>query len=494
MSEDLFKSSVSKDEIAVRNRKRRRLNSDKVALHSTTAMPLRNDLRPLLRLEERKLAELSLPKRATRKLKPKHIATVVTSYHAHGQVLPPLIRSNGEVVDGVVRIEAAKACGLDTLTCIVIDHLSDHACRELRLSLNRIQEQGEWDWDETLLEIGELLEIKSDLVIPGFDDSGFEAMLVHSQNEGDDDVPPRTNAEPCARLGDLIYLGRNRLFCGDARDPESYSRLMQGELARMVSSDPPYFVKIAGVVSGKGAVHHEDFIGGFGNMSKAEYAAFISSTIEAFTPHLVDGAVCVLFADYRSLETYLQSTGQKGLQLINIATWDKGTGMGGLYRNASEFAVITKYGTKPICNRVELGRHGRDRTTVWRYPGATQRGSSAQKMLAEHPTPKSVEMIADSILDVTEPGDIVLDMFCGSGSAIVAAEKTRRRAYSLELDPKFVDVIVRRWEEWAKRSAVHENGMTFAELAEHRKRERAGEHQTSRVECEDADITSTDVI
>jgi DNA modification methylase len=176
-------------------------------------------------------------------------------------------------------------------------------------------------------------------------------------------------------------------------------------------------------------------------------------------------------------------------------TWDKGTGMGGLYRNASEFAVIAKYGTGPICNRVELGRHGRDRTSVWRYPGATQRGSSAQKMLAEHPTPKCVEMIADSILDVTEPDDIVLDMFCGSGTSIIAAEKTRRRTYALELDPKFVDVIVRRWEQWTKRSAVHENGMTFSELAEHRKREGEGERQIPRVEHEgERDETSASII
>jgi DNA modification methylase len=155
-----------------------------------------------------------------------------------------------------------------------------------------------------------------------------------------------------------------------------------------------------------------------------------------------------------------------------MAVWDKGSGgMGAFYRSAHELVAVFCKGKSPATNNIQLGRHGRDRSNIWRYPGANKPGTSAASALVDHPSPKNIGMIEDAILDVTKRGDIVLDPFLGSGTTIVAAESTGRICCGLELDPKYLDVCIRRWEQLAGEDAIHEEtGLVFSELAELRRK------------------------
>jgi len=237
-----------------------------------------------------------------------------------------------------------------------------------------------------------------------------------------------------------------------------------------VITDPPFGCKIAGLVSGNGAVKHQDFIDGSGGMSSEELEGLLAAAYDNAARHLVDGGLVYSFMDYRELETLLRVGRKLGFALLNILVWDKGRGgMGGLYRSACEFICLFKSGNAPHLDRVSLGKHGRDRTTVLSYPGATTPGSSAREQLHAHPTPKSVELIADIMIDTTDRGEIILDPFMGSGTAVIAAQRTGRVAYGLELDPHYCDVIVKRFERVTGIEAVHAGtGMTFAQIAAER--------------------------
>ncbi|WP_159456631.1 DNA-methyltransferase [Altererythrobacter xiamenensis] len=238
----------------------------------------------------------------------------------------------------------------------------------------------------------------------------------------------------------------------------------------MIFTDCPWNIPIAGFVSGLGKVKHQDFKMGAGEMPKEEFVDFCDRFHELGAANLIDGGVFYSCIDWRSADVIMKSGRRAGLRHINTAVWNKGSGgMGSPWRSAHEFIVIFCKGKKCAVNNIELGKHGRDRTNVWSYPGANRKGSSASKALANHPTPKPVEMVRDALLDVSNRGGIVLDPFMGSGTTIIAAEQCGRVARGIELDPAYVDVAVRRWEELIGRPAMHaETGLSFSEMAEKR--------------------------
>jgi DNA modification methylase len=270
-----------------------------------------------------------------------------------------------------------------------------------------------------------------------------------------------------SRPGDLFLLDGHRLLCADATDPASYTLLMEGKVAACSIGDPPYNVPIAGNVSGNGKVKHGDFMMGVGEWSEDEFQAFLTRYLDASAAHVRDGAAIFAFMDWRSQHLLTLAGKAAGLKHVNSCVWSKGGGaMGTPWRSAHEQILVFAKGDRIRTDNVELGRHGRNRTNVWEYAGANRPGSSAGKALALHSTPKSVEMIADAMRDVTAPGDIVLDPFLGSGTTIMAAHAVGRIGYGLELDPKYVDVIVRRWQDYTGKPAIHAaSGASFAELA-----------------------------
>tara|TARA_R100001244_G_scaffold86820_10_gene66503 strand:- start:40704 stop:42185 length:1482 start_codon:yes stop_codon:yes gene_type:complete len=438
----------------------------------------RNDLLPELSITYCPIDHLRPPRRRTRREDPEQIARIAASITESGFSLP-LLTHEGRVIDGWSRVLAARELGLDRAPVIECSHLDEPHARALALAINRIGERGEWDLDALRLEFIELIELEIDLDPTGFSVEEQDIILLDPLDEdeevaGEEDVddPP---ANPVTRPGDSWQLRNHRIICGDALEETTYKTLLVDEQVDAVLTDPPYNVKIKGNVSGLGKKVHDEFAMASGEMSDAEFQAFLDKVFAMLSLWLVAGAVLFVFMDWRSMHRVYAAGHAAKLKLINLVVWYKESGgMGALYRSAHELIAVFCHGEKPRVNNIELGRHGRDRTNVWVAPGANRRGSSANEMLEHHATPKPVELCADALLDVTRRSDIVLDVFLGSGATLIAAEKTGRVCRGIEIDPGFVDVCVRRWEKLTGGQAVLcKTGESFAEVAARRTGEQA---------------------
>jgi DNA modification methylase len=270
-------------------------------------------------------------------------------------------------------------------------------------------------------------------------------------------------AVSCAN--DLWLLGEHRLFQGDARDPAAYAQILgEGELARLVLTDEPFNVPNVGHVTSSG--HHREFAMANGEMSADEFMAFNQAWMSAATIRLVDGGLMATFIDWRSVELVLACGRQLGLPLINLVVWAKSNGgQGSLWRSQHEPLPFFKKGDAPHVNNIELGRHGRWRSNVWTYPGASSLGSDARDGLAHHPTVKPRALLEDALLDVINRGDIVLEPFAGSGSTLLAAEAVGRMCRAIEIDALYCDLTIQRWQQMTGQEArLSETGETFAQV------------------------------
>ncbi len=309
----------------------------------------------------------------------------------------------------------------------------------------------------TGFEVGEI-----DLRIASLEDS------FKHDNDPADILPELSAGPPISKIGDLWLLGRHRVMCGNALDPADFITLMGPERAAMVFADPPYNVRIDGHASGLGAIHHRPFVMACGEMDKAGFTAFLVQACRNLAAFTVDGSIHFICMDWRHLEELLAAGHDAYGALVNHCVWVKDNGgMGSLYRGQHEFVLVYRNGRNGHRNNVQLGRFGRNRTNVWHYPGINSfaRCGEEGNLLALHPTVKPAAMIADAILDCSARGDIVLDSFLGSGTTVIAAEGTGRRCYGLELDPAYVDTIVRRWQARTAGNACHAmSGRSFDDL------------------------------
>jgi len=435
--------------------------------------PRRNDLLPRLDLVYLPLGEVRPSLRKLRKLDPAHVRQVAASISALGFCDPLLIGRENELLSGEIRYAAAGQLGLERVPCIRIDHLNAEEQRVLRLAVNRLSEKGQWDLDALRVEFEELIVTDVPIEITGFSPSEIDQILLGDGAEGLEEGPlePEPAATPISRLGDVFQLGPHRIVCADTTDPQSFHRVMkEGEVARLVLTDEPYNVPIAGNVT-KG--RHREFAMASGEMSASQFLAFNEAWIGAVLPHLCDGGLLATFIDWRGYPTAFAAAIKLGLAPLNLIVWAKTNGgMGSLYRSQHELMPLFKKGSAPHVNNVELGKRGRWRSNVWTYPGASSLGSDARRGLKDHPTVKPTAMLEDALLDVTNRGDIVIDPFLGSGSTLIAAEKIGRVCRGVELDPLYVDVIIRRYEEATGLTAMlADTGETFQALAARRKGE-----------------------
>ncbi len=417
-----------------------------------------------LRIEQSPIAELRAAGRKARHHDKRQIAAIMASITQFGFVSPVLIDAAGRILAGNARVEAAKALDMTTVPAVVIDHLTPAEQRAFVLADNRLAELGSWNKEALELELEELslLDLDFSLELTGFSLPEIEAIRfgVGGADPGDDDVPD-LQTEAVSRLGDVWRLGQHRLLVGDATSPEALERLLAGDQVRVAFTDPPYNVVIHGNASPSGA--HGEFVQGSGEMTDAEFTDFLTKSMQRLDEALVDGGLAYVCMDWRHMEHVLVAARTAGLTLLNLCVWDKGSGgMGSFYRSQHELVFVLKKGQAASINTIQLGKNGRNRPNVWSYEGVTGFGADKARERAMHPTVKPVTLVKDALLDSSKKGDLVLDLFGGSGSTLIAAEKAGRRCRMLELDPKYADVIIRRWEAMSGQEAVHETlGLTF---------------------------------
>jgi DNA modification methylase len=427
------------------------------------------------------VASLRLDPRNPRLHSNKQIAQIANSIKSFGFNVPVLVDGDSRVIAGHGRLRACKLLGITEVPAVRLEHLSEHQKKAFMIADNRLTENA--DWDNGLL--GEQLKILAEAEINfSLESTGFEMgeidLLIEGlapaddgQADSADEIPETANLPQVTRASDLWVLGKHRVLCADALDPNSFTKLMQGRKASMVFTDPPHNVKVIGNVSGKGKTHHREFAMASGEMSSAEYIDnFLTPACRLLAIHSVDGSIHYICQDWRHVGELLAAGKEVYDELKNLCVWVKDNGgMGSLYRSQHELIFVFKHGNDPHRNNVQLGQFGRNRTNVWRYPGANSFSKSSEEgnLLALPPTPKPVAMVADAIMDCSARGDIVLDSFLGSGTTVIAAERTGRICYGMELDPVYVDTIVRRWQKFTGQSVIHaETGQKIEQIAEER--------------------------
>ncbi|SEM20053.1 DNA modification methylase [Roseovarius azorensis] len=389
----------------------------------------------------------------------KQIRQIANSIETFGFTNPVLIDGTRTILAGHGRVEAAKLLGLGEVPCLRLDYMSEVEKRAYVLADNKLALNAGWDEEILAAELGALMsaDLDFDVSITGFSipeiDGVMESVAPEEPGDPEDDVMP--GAVPArVRPGDIWKLGPHRLICGDALDRQVVAALMAGETARMVFSDPPYNVKIDGHVGNSGKIQHREFAMASGEMSRSQFTAFLETAFRNMADHSLDGSIHFLCMDWRHMTEMLEAGHAVYDALKNLIVWAKDNGgMGTFYRSRHELIFVFKKGDAPHINTFELGQHGRYRTNVWEYRGANSRHGNRMEELALHPTVKPVQMIADAIRDVSGRGEIVLDLFGGSGSTLIAAQKTGRRGYLCELDPIYCNRILARWEAHAKDDA-----------------------------------------
>ena len=402
----------------------------------------------------------------------RQIRRIADSIRTFGFTNPILVDERGQVMAGHARLEAAKRLGLSQVPTICIGDLSAAQKRAYLIADNRLAELSGWDEELLAIELQTLttIDLDFDIEITGFETAEIDTLIAGLNGAGNEDeadrLPAIDDTPAITRPGDLWRLGRHRLLCADAARTSSYDRLLDGKIAQMVFTDPPYNVPIDGHVCGRGRARHGEFAMAAGEMSEAEFTAFLKTVLRQLALHSRDGALHFVCMDWRHLFELLTAGRRVYEELKNLCVWNKTNGgLGSLYRSKHELVAVFKAGRGAHINNVALGAHGRYRTNVWDYAGVNAFGTDRDAELALHPTVKPVALVEDAILDCSRRGGIVLDAFCGSGTTLIATERAGRRGFGLELEPKYVDAALKRFRDFTGEEPVQaETGRTLAEL------------------------------
>jgi DNA modification methylase len=391
----------------------------------------------------------------------KQIKQIARSIEKFGFCNPVLIDDNKQIIAGHGRVEAAELLGLEAIPTCRLSHLSDAEKRAYILADNKLAQAAGWDKELLAIELQGLIELDLDIELTGFETAEIDLILDDAREatgiaNGPEDTAPKPSLGPAiSQAGDLWLLGPHRLLCRDARDGAAYDALLEGAKAEFVFTDPPYNVPIHGHVCGLGRIHHREFAMASGEMMEAEFTGFLQAVFGLLVDNTVDGSIHQLCMDWRHIAEMLSAGRAVYSELKNLCVWNKSNaGMGSFYRSKHELVFVWKSGTAAHINNFELGQHGRHRTNVWDYAGVNTMRPGRMEELALHPTVKPVALVADAIKDCSRRGGLVLDPFCGSGTILIAAERTGRKARALEIDPIYVDVAVRRWQTYTGKSAV----------------------------------------
>jgi DNA modification methylase len=401
----------------------------------------------------------------------RQIRTLAKSIESFGFNIPLVVDSNSHIICGHARLEAAKKIKLKQVPVIYLHHLTSNQIKAFSIADNRLSEMATWDENLLAIQLKELsaVDLSFDIEATGFSVGEIDLYVEGLDATEDVDDEPEVivkEGDAVTQLGGLWLLGEHRLYCGNSQDEKSFEYLMQGKLAGVCITDPPYNVKVDGHVGGKGKIKHREFAMASGEMSEVEFTTFLRNTFDLLVKYSEQGSVHTIFMDWRHLPEIIEAGKSSYSAMLNMCVWVKSqAGMGSLYRSQHELALIYRNGNTPHQNNVQLGRFGRYRTNVWQYGGIqTMRHGEEGDLLAKHPTVKPIQMIADAVLDCSKPRDIVLDCFLGSGTTLLAAERVGRLCYGVELDPQYVDTAILRWQQMTGRDAIDAiTGQTYTE-------------------------------
>lgn len=400
------------------------------------------------------------------------IEQIAASIAENGFVNPIIVNPDGLVIAGHGRLRAARMLRLTTVPTIVVTGLTEAQERRLRIADNKIALNAGWDVDLLRIELADIEASGLNLGLTGFTTGEIDVLRMPKlmSEEPYDPVP----VDAVTELGDVWICNGHRVGCGDLLDSLSLDTLMAGERADAIVSDPPYNTSNATHNGGKGKFRHREFQYAHGEMTREQFTRFLIETEGLMASRCRDGAVAFVFMDHHHAGEQIAAGEAVFDRRLNIAIWVKSNaGMGALYRSQHEMIFIYVAGEAQHLNNVALGKHGRNRTNVFNAPSVNAFGSR-QDDLSLYATVKPTQLIADMIMDVTARGDIVLDGFLGSGTTLLAAERTDRRAFGLEIDPAYVDVGIIRWMDLVGREAVLEaTGEPFSEVKRRRAAMRA---------------------
>lgn len=439
---------------------------------TTTNLPIPKRLIPIQwpNVDWLPIGELKPNPKNARTHSHKQINKIRRSFKAFGPLNPILVDEQNVILAGHGRAEAARQEGLTHLPVLRFCHLTEAQKRAYVIADNRIAADAGWDRELLALELGELFELLplkgSDVTLTGFEVAEIDLLIADlSDVPQASDILPPVPGNSTARLGDLWHLGSHRLLCDDARHFCSFERLMAGASAAAVFCDPPYNVPVK-TIGGRGRIRHPEFAFASGEMSPADFSQFLRVALGNGVKVSQPGAVHYACIDWRHVAELIAVGRELYDVMLNLVVWSKtNAGQGSFYRSQHELIGVFRVAGATHRNNVELGRFGRNRSNVWTYPGINTFGQGRLEALRSHPTVKPATMVADALLDCTARGDVVLDQFAGSGTTILAAEKVGRKAYGIEIEPRYVDVAIMRWQNATKRDAVLvDGGLTFEEV------------------------------
>jgi DNA modification methylase len=411
------------------------------------------------RIELRPVSSLALYANNPRTHTKKQIRQIANSILEFGWTNPVLIDGDGNVIAGHGRIEAAKLLGETDVPVLLLEHLSDAQKRAYIIADNKLAENAGWDDALLAIELQGLLDLKIDfdVELTGFDTGEIDVLFASAATPEPEDVElPDPEVPAVSQAGDLWLIGRHRILCGNALEAEDWKTLMGGEKAQMMFTDPPYNVKIAGNVSGLGVAKHREFAMASGEMNKDSFTAFLRTSFERMSEHSENGSIHFVCMDWRHMGEMVSASDGVYSELKNLCVWAKtNAGMGTFYRSQHELVFVFKKGTEKHINNFGLGEGGRHRSNLWRYAGANTFRAGRTEDLEAHPTVKPVDMIVDAIMDCSKRGGLVADGFAGSGATLIAADRSGRVGAGIEIDPAYVDLIVRRLEKETGELAIH---------------------------------------
>jgi DNA modification methylase len=431
-----------------------------------------------LNIAYQKLDDLHPHPHNARTHKPPQIRQIANSISAFGFTNPVLVDTKNRIIAGHGRVKAAELLGMQTVPTIRLDQLTETQIRAYVIADNKLAENAGWDNELLAIEFQYLITLDCedlDVKITGFEIPEIDMIIEQAAEERtkEDEISESILDEaPVTQPGDLYLLGKHRIRCGNSLHERTYQSLMGSRRAAIIFSDPPFNVRVNGHSTGNGSVQHREFAMASSEMSEAEFTSFLNNSLRLLAQFSANNSVHYICMDWRHAGDLIAAGRQNYDEFLNLCVWVKDNGgMGSLYRSQHELILVFRKGKGPHRNNIQLGKFGRNRTNIWRYPGihTMSKQSGEGNLLALHPTIKPIAMVADAILDCSARGETVLDAFLGSGTTLMAAERTGRVCYGIEIDPTYVDVAIRRWQKYTGESAVHAaTGKQFNEIATER--------------------------